>query len=296
MNAPIVLAAVAAIGITVVGVGSAYVVNEGNVGVITNMSRAVRQEGPEGLKFKMPFVTGVKEFDVRERVLSGDLNAATQNQLPTTISLSINWKPDSARVMEIYQLYGSPDEFANNTIRPRINQTLKATVGKFTGVELIREREVVAAAMLEAAQGSLEGFPLTIASIQIENFSLPPRYMEAVLLKEEQREATDREGLALEQQKIVAQRDVQTAEAARDSAIASADGKAYATRTNAAADSERIKLMALAEAEGVEAVQKAIAASPLFVEYQRVKQWNGVLPVTVMGDQPELLMQMPSGE
>lgn len=289
-----VLGGAAAVALAVGIFSSSYVVDEGRVAVITDMGKAIRQEAPEGLKFKTPFIMGVREFDVRERALTGELSASTSNQLPTTVTYSVNWRPDSGRILEIFQLYGSPDEFASNTIRPRLQQGLKATIGRFSGADLTRKREEIAAAMLEEAQQALGNYPAIISSVQIEDFTLPDRYMEAILQKEEQREATQREQLRLEQQRIQAQQAVQTAEADRDATKAKADGDAYSVTVAAEAEAEAIRIKAVAEADGIAAVQEAISANPLLIEYERVKAWDGILPVTVMGDQPELLMQMPN--
>jgi regulator of protease activity HflC (stomatin/prohibitin superfamily) len=272
---------------------SAYIVDEGRVGVLTYMGKAVSQEGPAGLKWKTPFVQGMQEFDVRERALTGELGAATSNQLMTTVTFSVNWRPDPAHILDIFVKYGSPEDFAMNTIRPRLQQSLKSTIGKFTGADMTRRREEVAAAMLDRAQEVLEGYPAILTSVQIEDFSLPPRYMEAVLQKEEQREITEKEQLLLEQQKVQAQQAVQTAEAEKNATKATADGDAYAVSVAAVAEAEAIRLKAMAEADGVRAVAAAIASNPLLVEYERVKSWDGKLPAMVMGDQPSLLMQMP---
>lgn len=292
-NAGLALAGIVSVAIGVAVVDAAYVVDEGRVAVITQAGKAIRQEGPEGFQFKTPFIMGKREFDVRERALSGELSAATSNQLVTNMTFSVNWRPDPGRVLDIYKEYGSPEEFASNTIQPRLQQSLKATIGTFTAVQLTRERETVSNAMLAQAQQVLEAYPAIISSVQIENFTLPERYMEAVLQKEEQREATEKARLALAQQQIEAQREVQTAEAERDAAKARADGDAYATEVTALAEAEANRLKALAEAEGIAAIQEALAANPLLVEYERVKSWDGTLPVTVMGDQPSLLMQAP---
>lgn len=290
--AGIIAAAVAGLGITIGAFSSLYVVDEGRIAVVTNMGKALRQEGPEGMKFKTPFVMGVREFDVRERALTGSLTAATENQLVTTLDFSVNWRPDPGQIMEIFVKYGSPDEFAANTIRPRLAQSLKATIGRFTGVELTREREAVAAAMLENAQSVLDGYPAILSSVQIENFSLPPRYMEAVLQKEEQREATEREQLRLEQQRIQAQQSVQTAEAQRDARKAEADGEAYAVEVASQADAKATLLRAEAEAKGIEQIQEALNSNPLLIEYEKAKAWNGQLPQTVLGDAPQMMMQL----
>ena len=291
--APLIFMGLAALGMLIFAASSVYVVDEGRIAVITSMGQAERQEGPEGMKFKAPFITGVQEFDVRERALQGTLSAATSNQLITNMVFSVNWQPDPGQIMDIYIKYGSPEQFAANTIRPRLQQSLKATIGQFTGAQLTRERETVAAAMLANAQDTLKNYPAILSSVQIEDFNLPPRYMEAVLLKEEQREATERQQLSLEQQRIKSQETVQTAEAERDAAIARAEGTAAATLTNATAEAEAIRITALAEAEGIEAVQKSLAGNPLLIEYERVKTWNGQTPVTVLGTNTDFLMQVP---
>ena len=144
--------AVVGFAVMVLAFGSAYTVDTGNVAVITKWNKAVSQEGPNGLQFKNPITTGVEEFDVRERPVSGALNAATKNQLPTTMEYSVNWSPDPEKILFIFQKYGTPNDFAQNIILPRLNQSLKATIGKFDADELIREREKVAEAM---AKGGL---------------------------------------------------------------------------------------------------------------------------------------------
>lgn len=286
----LVVAGVAAVGIGLAAISAIYVVDEGRVAVITDMGQAVRQEKPAGMQFKTPFVMGVREFDVRERALVGSLSAATSNQLVTSMDFSVNWKPDPDQILKIFVEYGGPEEFAANTIRPRLQQSLKATVGQFTGAQLTRERETVAAAMLEKARATLDGYPAILSSVQIENFELPPRYMEAVLQKEEQREATEKQRLSLEQQRIKSQETVQTAEAQRDADIALAEGQAAALETRAKAEAEAIRLKAQAEAEGIEAVQEALSDNPLLVEYERVKAWNGQMPRMILGEQPNILM------
>ena len=286
----LITAGVASVGILAATISSIYVVDEGRVAVITDMGQAIRQEKPAGMQFKTPFVMGVREFDVRERALTGNLSAATSNQLVTSMAFSVNWRPDADQILDIYVDYGGPEEFAANTIRPRLEQALKSTVGRYTGADLTRERETVAAAMLENAREALTGYPAILSSVQIENFELPPRYMEAVLQKEEQREATEKQRLSLEQQRIKSQETVQTAEAERDAAIARAEGEATALKTLAQAEAEAIRYKAQAEAEGIEAVQEALSDNPLLVEYERVKAWDGQMPRMVLGGSPSMLM------
>lgn len=289
-----ILGGIAAIGTAALLFSSAYVVDEGRVGVITNMGKAVKQETPSGLQFMTPLVSGIREFDVRERALPISINAATSNQLNTTAAVSFNWRPDPARVMEIFVKYGSPDDFATNVLLPRLAQSSKATIGKFSSVQLTQERNAVAEAILTNAQEILEGYPAIISSAQVEDFSLPQRYWEAVLQREEQREVTERERLLLDQQRLQAQREVQTAEAQREATKAKADGEAYAIRAEAQAQAEATRLAGEAEADAITAKQDALEGNPLYVELIRAQQWNGQMPGTIMGAVPDVLMQFPT--
>lgn len=280
--APAIFSAI--LGLASIGtlINSAYIVNEGNVGVITHLGQAIRQETPSGLRFKVPFLQGLQEFDVRERVMSGEMTATTSNQLSSSLRWSMNWRPDPAEILNIYVNYGGPDEFAANVLVPRLNQALRAAIGQHTAVQLSTSRNDVAATMFAMADDALDSYPIFITSIQLDDFTLPEVYWNAVLEREQQREVTERERLVLEQQQIRAQQAVQTAEAEAQASRARADAAAYAVRVAAEADAAAMLLLNSAEAEGIEAVQAAISQNPLFIEYFTAQQWNGQLPAQMI--------------
>jgi membrane protease subunit HflC len=285
---------VLAVGIGIAALSTTYIVDEGRVGVVVNMGRAVEQVSPAGLQFKAPFITSVKEFDVRERSVSQQFNATTSNQLSSTMDVTYNLRPDPAQIMDIFVKYGSPAQFFDNVISPRLNQSSKATAGTFTSVQLARERDAVAEAMFQNAVETLQGYPVIVTSAQLDSYTLPDRYWAAILDKEEQRERTDKERLLLEQQGVQAQQVTQTAQAQAAADIAQADAEAYRTRVQAEAEAESVRLRATAEADGIALMNEALAANPLLVEYQKAKSWNGVLPSTVMGGRmPQMLMNLP---
>ena len=291
---PLVLTGITATSIALAAFSSGYVIEEGKVGVITKMGKADRQEGPNGLQWKLPFVTGVQEFDIRERKISGQFISVTANQLSTTIDFSVNWRPQTDAILEIFRNYGSPEAFATNVVQPRLQQAMKTVIGQFSSTQMIQNRQEVADAMLAQAVKILEGYPAEFLSVQIDNFTLPNRYWESVIAKEEQRERTEKEQLVLAQQNIQAQAEVQTANAQRDAAIIRADGEAYATVKAAEAEAQSTALRSAAEAKAVEEVAEALAENPLFVEYVRVKNWDGALPNTMIADSNGLMFSLPA--
>lgn len=292
----LILGGIAAIGIAGAMLSSTYIVNEGRVGVKVCMGKAISQENPAGLQFKAPLVCGVREFDVRERSVPVQFNATTSNQLSTNMAVTYNLRPDPAAVMEIFVKYGGPEQFMSNVVTPRLNQSSKATAGEFDSVQLARERDAVAGAMFTSAIETLENYPVIVTSAQLDEYSLPERYWAAILDKEEQRERTERERLILEQQGVQAKQVTQTAVAQAAADKASADAMAYGTAVQAQAEAEAIRAKALAEAEGIEAVQQALSRNPLVIEYEEAKRWqrwDGTLPRMVMGNSPDLLMNIP---
>lgn len=282
MSSGLIIAGISSVAILATAINAGYVVGEGQVAVITSMGQAIRQETPAGLQWKTPFVQGVQQFDIRERVMTGTMNATTENQLSSNVTWSMNWRPDSSQILDIFVNYGSPDEFANNIILPRLNQALKAAIGQHTAVELAIDRNAVAETMLRIALESLEEFPIVITAIQLDEYTLPDRYWEAVLAREEQREITERERLLLEQQEVRAQQAVQTATAEAEATRQRADGEAYASLAAARAEAEAISLRAQAESEGIEVIQEAISNNPLFIEYSLSQRWDGVLPTQMI--------------
>lgn len=85
-----------------------------------------------------------------------------------------------------------------------------------------------------------------------------------------------------------------TANAKRDAAKATADGKAYAIQTEAIAEAEAIRLKGIAEAEAIKKKAEALRESQTLVDYVRAQQWNGQMPTTIMGSDQSVLWNMSS--
>lgn len=80
------------------------------------------------------------------------------------------------------------------------------------------------------------------------------------------------------------------AEDERDAAIAKADGEAYRVKVEAEARAEATRVQGIADAEAIQARQDALSDNPLYVDFIRAQNWDGALPMTILGDSPDLLM------
>lgn len=261
--------------------GSIEIIPEGHVGIVNKFGKTVRQLDP-GLNFKTPIIESVVEIEVRQRKNVEELTAATQNQLSTIAKVSINWTVDKNSAMQLYIQYGGLAQFESRILDPKLTSVAKAAIAQYPADQLIKNRTLAVASILDGMQLAMKDFPITVNSPQIENIEFPKQYLDAVLAKEQAREDAKKEEHKLAQQALVAQQKVNTAEAARDAMMAEADGKAY-----------QIKTEAVAEAEAIKIINTELARSPQYIELVKAKNWNGKLPTTLInGEGQSLLYQV----
>ena len=273
--------AVVALFALIVATDSIYTVQEGHVGIVKRFSKAVAQVDP-GLHIKYPFVDSIEAIEVRQRKNTEQLAAATENQLPVTAEVSVNWTVDKSSAMDLFVEYGGLDQFENRILDPKLRSAAKAAISRFPADQLIRNRQAAVSAIMDGMTAALEAFPVTVNSPQIENLELPETYLEAVQQKERAREDAEREKHTLEQQRLIALQ-----------AVNSAEANATAKRLEADAEAYRVLTEATAEADAIRLVTEQLGKSPEYVELVRAKRWDGVLPRTVLGEGVGALLSMP---
>ena len=259
---------------------SLYTIQEGHVGIVKRFGKAIRQVDP-GIHLKIPLVDGVEEIEVRQRKNVEELAAATANQLPIQAAVSINWTVEKASAMDLFIKYGGLEQFENRILDPKLRSAAKAALAQFPADQLIRNRQAAVAAIMDEMIEELEDFPLTVNSPQIENIALPPTYQEAVLEKERARENAEQEKHTLERQRLVALQ-----------AVNSAEANATAKRLEADAEAYRVTAVAEAEATAIRLINAQLEKSPRYVDLVKAKQWNGVLPQTMLAEDGAVLFSI----
>ena len=103
--------------------GSIYTVEEGHIGIKKRFSEAVSQVSP-GLHFKMPFIDSVTEIEVRTRKNEEKMQSSTSEQMPVTVSVSVNWTVDKTAALELYREYGGLAQFESRILDPRFRSEI----------------------------------------------------------------------------------------------------------------------------------------------------------------------------
>lgn len=270
---------------------SYFTVDEGHVGVVTRFNKAIYQVGP-GLHFKRPFIDGVEHIEVRERLNEAVLSSATRDELPISVTATMNWSINPTAAMDLFVRYGGVEQFETRIIDPMFAQATKAAIAQFSASELITNREGAVVKMMAELEEAVSRLPITVTAPNIPEIALPESYRNAILEKEKARQERDAEQLRLERQALVVQQTVQTARAEADAARARAEARAFSITAEAEAQASANLSLARAEAEGLREIAAALSENETLVTFEQAKRWNGALPQTVLGDKPEVMMMM----
>ena len=260
--------------------GSIYTVNEGHIGIVKRFSEAKKQVNP-GLHFKVPFIDSVEEIEVRTRKNEEKMASSTKEQMPVTVSVSVNWTVDKTAALELFRQYGGLTQFESRILDPRFRSATKDVIPQFDAEKLIQDRASAIQAIEANLIEEMKDFPVTVDNIQIENIQLPAKYLTSIETKQTEKNLAAAEEHKLARQNLEAQRDVNTAKA-----------KADGIKLVAIAEAESIRIKGLAEAEAITAKAKALGDNPLIVKLTEAQNWDGKLPTTILGGQNMPILDM----
>ncbi|MDB2373734.1 prohibitin family protein [Psychrosphaera haliotis] len=251
---------------------SYFIVIEGHVGVVKRFGEAKHQENP-GLHFKIPFIETVELIEVRTRKNAEKMASSTKEQMPVTIEVSVNWTVNKEAALDLFKRYGGLTQFEQRILDPRFRSATKDTIPQFEAEQLIQDRATAIQGIERRLTAEMEGFPVIVDNIQIENIVLPTKYINSIEIKQTEKNLAAAEEHKLERQRLEALRAVNTA-----------DARAKGILKVAEAEAQSILLKGKAEAQAIEAKAKALKNNPLIVKLTEAQAWDGKLPSTMMGE------------
>lgn len=238
--------------------GSFYTVNQGFRGIVYRFG-SIQSVETDGLHFKYPFIDTVIHVDIRTMKAESPSEAGTRDlqKVHTTVALNYHLTPEL--VKDTASRIGL-DAIESRVIDPRIQETVKAVVAKFSAEELLSKREEVKAAIELSLRAQLSNYNITMEALQITNFSFSPAFDGAIEAKQ-----------TAEQKALQAKNDLQRIEVEAQQKIA----------------------MAKAEAETIRIQAEAIKAQggSEYVQMKAIEKWNGELPQVSGGNTPFINLQ-----
>ena len=235
-----------------------YQVDQGERAVVLRFGQLVGTSEP-GLHFKLPWVDSVRTISVQnQNNRYTNLEAYSRDQQPADLTVSVTYVV--ADPSELYTQYGDLDTAVRRLIDPRLTAGIKTIFGQYDAVRAIQERAALNTDFGTAVTSAIDGGPINIISVQIENIDFSDAYEESV------------------EQRMLAQVEIQK----REQNLRTTEVEAQIARTKAEGEAEATRLRGEAEASAIRARAEALRMNADLVQLQAVEKWDGKLPTTMV--------------
>lgn len=263
------------------------IVPTGYTGILTTFGAVQDRTVSAGINFIAPW-QNVVTMDNRTQKVNVTTQAFSSDIQQVDITMSVNYCIGQETARELYKTVGK--NYYDNVMFPRIQENVKAVFSQYTAEALISNREILSSAVAELMKNDMAAYSITIISIAIEDIDFTDAFTNAV----EAKQVAAQNKLTAETQQ--AQKTMEQ-EAEAERAIIAANAKAQQDIIAAQADLEVVKIQADAalyagEREANMNERIAAALSDELINYYWIKQWNGVLPSTVLGSDSNYMIDL----
>lgn len=230
-------------------------VSTGHRAVVTNFGSVSDRILGEGINLVIPIIQSTKSIDVRVQKVETDSAAPSSDlqEIHTKITLTYHLSPN--QVNKLYQEVGM--DYEETIINPAILETMKHVTAQFTASDLVTKRETVSKEIHELMKAKLGKFFILVDEVSMKNFEFSKTFSESIELKQKAEQDALRAKNELEKVKVEAEQQI----------------------VNARAEAETLRL-------------KSQQITPMMVEMERIKKWDGKYPDTYLGGGSNTLFQI----
>ena len=255
--------------------------------------------GP-GIHLKLPLIDQVDRLQVSLDILRvQDMTMYTVDNQWVKISVGMTYRiPPPAVFRLLYQVGRSGSFGIRENVEPIIADRAMRVFARRNTIKISEERETIANEIRQLVSTRLaELFGLEVVDLQIAKIEYSPTFaasVEAAVKAKNDAVAAEntvnRIRFEAEQVRVRAQGEA-------DAAAIQAEGQKRAAVIRAQGEADAVRLIGEAQATSLHARGGAVAAYPQVVELVTAERWNGVLPLTVLGEHgavPFLNLNPPS--
>jgi regulator of protease activity HflC (stomatin/prohibitin superfamily) len=254
--------------------GSWYQVDQGDRAVVLRNGKIVDVADP-GLHLKLPIIENTVEISTRQVTFTpaaqSHFEAYSYDQQPATLQLSVTYHVPDAKVADLYSRYGSIDNLQVSTVERKTFDVVKTVFGQYTAISAIQDRAKLSVDINNAVRKSMDGVPVTIDGVQIEDIAFSKAY-----------EASIERRMTAEVEIQTKHQNLETEKINAEIAVTQANAEADSKRAAYKADADGILLRGDAEAKAIRARAEALAANTNLVNLNAIDKWDGKLPVSMV--------------
>jgi regulator of protease activity HflC (stomatin/prohibitin superfamily) len=260
----IVAAVVVVLLLILLATSSFTTIASGTVGVVSIFGAVQDEPLTEGLHAVIPFVTTVTKMNTKTQKVEADCAAASKDLQTISTTIVVNYHVIESQAPQLYASVGRGYE--DIIVVPAIQESVKAVVAQYSAEELITKRQLVSTSIADKLEEKIGSFGLAIEVFNITNLEFSESFNAAIEAKQ-----------TAAQEALKAQQDLNRIKIEAEQKVVNAQAQADATRAQAEA-----------EAYAIEIIQRQLAQSEAYLEYQKIQKWNGQLP-QVQGDSSPII-------
>ena len=255
------------------------IVPTGFTGILTTFGKVEDRTISSGANIIAPWQR-VAKMDNRNQKVEIQTSAFSSDIQQVDVKMSVNYCIDQETAQVLYRTVGV--NYFDTIVLPRIHENKEAVFSQYTAENLIAKREQLSKAIADKTREDLTSYGIKIVSLAVEDIDFTDAFTNAV----EAKQVAAQNKLTAETEQ--AQKTMEEEEAAKR-AVISAKADADKAIIAANADLEVVKVQAEAalyagekEAEMNKRISESLTSG--LVDYYWIKQWDGKLPTTVLGD------------
>lgn len=266
---------------------SVTLVPTGYTGILTTFGRVENRTIGAGAHLILPWQNVVK-MDNRTQKVQLTTEAFSSDIQQVNLVLSMNYCIDQNTAQVLYRTVGA--NYYENVMFPRILENTKAVFSRYTAENLIARRSSLSDSIAADTAADLQRYGITIVSIAIEDIDFTDAFTTAVEAKQVAAQnkltAETEQAQKTMEEEATAKRAVIAANAEAEKAIIAANAELEVVKVQAEA--------ALYAGEKEAEMNKRIAESLTdgLIEYYWIKQWDGQLPSTVLGESGNYMIDL----
>lgn len=225
------------------------IVGVGERGVKVTLGRVSPTSYTEGVHFVTPFISTIKNMNVKTRKNNVETSVYTKDIQQARIAYVINFNLQPENAHKMYREVGM--NYVETILTPAVEGTIKDVIGKWNAQDLVANREIATREILTKLQTHLTPKYINVTDFQMTSIAYSGTFEKAI----ESKVTAEQEALRAKN------KTVQIEEEAKQKLIsAEAEAKSMSIRAN------------------------ALSKNKALVEYEAVQKWNGKLPEYMLGD------------
>jgi regulator of protease activity HflC (stomatin/prohibitin superfamily) len=239
-------------------------IDAGHVGVATLFGDVQEKIYDEGLHIPVNPLYKWHIYDVRQKTHLEQAQVPTQDQLQTSVDVSVQFRLMAEATPEILRSTGKFEDVLRVQIVPKLRSIIREQGKSIKRAEDFFTDEtqtMLEMSLLSGLQEYLSPKGVAVSAVLIRDITLPKFITLAIEKKKEREQEVEKQKAELERFKTEQQQKIAQAEA---------------ERTAAELDAEKIKLLADAEAYRISAINKSIANNTNYIKLQALEALKAI--------------------